>query len=179
VPNALAISATINKLVLEHFSAWSSKLLRSPKVWMRPNFPFFKINYDTAIRPSFSAQGAVIRNSSGVVIHCSSFISSPCSALIGEARAALLVAQLALSLRISSFILERDSLTVILVLQNPSITQDWRIASTISHIYSIIPPTSSWSASHVNRSANFCSHHVASWAQPDFTLAAFPSPLLF
>lgn len=32
VPNALAISATINKLVLEHFSAWSSTLLRSLEV---------------------------------------------------------------------------------------------------------------------------------------------------
>jgi hypothetical protein len=31
-------------------------------------------------------------------------------------------------------------------------------------IHSIIPPTASWKASHVNRSANFCVYHVANWA---------------
>jgi hypothetical protein len=163
VPNALTISTTINKLVLEHHSAWSSSLIRTPKIWQKPYSSFYKVNYDTAIRPSFSAQAAVLRNISGSVIGCCSLISPPCSALFGEARVALLAARLATSLNITSFILEGDSLTVFLALQNPTITQDWRIASMICHIRSIIPSSTSWSASHINQSANFCAHHVASW----------------
>jgi hypothetical protein len=73
-------------------------LIRNPEVWKKPTFPFDKINYDIAIRPSFSAQATVIRNSSGVVIKCNSLISSPFTTLFGEARATLLVVQLALSL---------------------------------------------------------------------------------
>jgi hypothetical protein len=99
-------------------------LIRNPEVWKKPTFPFYKINYDIAIRPSFSAQATVIRNSSVVVIKCNSLISSPFTTLFGEARATLLVVQLALSLQISSFILEGDSLTVTLAFQNPTITQD-------------------------------------------------------
>jgi len=164
VPNAITISATINKLVLEHHFAWSISLIRTPEIWQKPRSPFYKVNYDTAIRPTFSAQAAVIRSFFGSVIGFSSLISPPCSALYGEARAALLTARLATSLHITSFILEGDSLTVSMALKNPTITQDWRIASIISHIWSIIPSSTSWSASHINRSANFCAHHVASWA---------------
>jgi hypothetical protein len=164
IPNALDLSATINRIVLEHHSAWAS--LQSPPsaVWQKPCSPFFKINYDTAIRDSFSAQAAVCRDSAGSIIKCSSLISSPCSAIYGEASAALLAVKLALSLHLSSFILEGDSLTVTLALQQPDHTQDWRIAPIISEALSMIPPTSSWLASHVNRSANFCAHHVANWA---------------
>jgi len=112
IPNAITISATINRLVLEHHSAWSSSMIRSPMIWQKRCPPFYKVNYDTAIRPTFSAQAAVIRSLSGSVIGCSSIISPPCSALYGEARAALLAAQLAISLNITSFIFEGDSLTV-------------------------------------------------------------------
>jgi hypothetical protein len=28
----------------------------------------------------------------------------------------------------------------------------------------MIPSSSTWLASHVNRNANFCGHHVANWA---------------
>jgi len=150
VTNALVISATINKLVLEHHSAWSTTLIRNPEVWQKLNSPLYRVNYDTTIRPSFLAQTAVIINSSGAVIKCSSVISSPCLALFGEVGAALLAVQLAISLNLPSFILEGDSLTVTLALQNLAITQDWCIASTISQIHFIIPPTISWSASHIN-----------------------------
>lgn len=78
IPNAITISATINRLVLEHHSAWSSSMIRSPEIWQEPFPHFYKVNYDTAIRPSFSAQAAVIRSFSGSVIGCSSIISPPC-----------------------------------------------------------------------------------------------------
>jgi hypothetical protein len=64
VPDALAISAHINKLVQEHFLAWKSCLPRIPEVWQKPRFPYLKIKNNTAIRDFFSVQAAVIRNSS-------------------------------------------------------------------------------------------------------------------
>jgi hypothetical protein len=53
-------------------------------------------------------------------------------ALHGKALVALLAACLAISFKVPSFILEDDSLIVILVLQHPNIIQYWRIAPTIS-----------------------------------------------
>jgi hypothetical protein len=160
VPNALAIFAHINKLVLEHSLARKTSLPRSTEVWRKPSSSYIKINYDTAIRDSFSAQAAVIQDSSGTITHCSSLISLPYSVVIGEALSALLTTKLALSLHASFFILEGDSTIVTFAMQNPLITQDWRIAFTISHIHSFIPTTTNWSASSVNRSANFSAHHV-------------------
>jgi hypothetical protein len=112
-------------------------------------FFLFKRNYDTAIRATFSAQAAVCRDSTGSIIKCTSIINSPCSALYSETTAALLAARLAASLGLSSFILEGDSLNVTMALQQPAITTDWRIASIISIIYSTIPQTVNWKASHV------------------------------
>jgi hypothetical protein len=51
-------------------------------------------------------------------------ISPPCTTVYGEVLAALLATKLALSLHAPSFILEGDSITVTLALQNPLITQD-------------------------------------------------------
>jgi hypothetical protein len=97
IPNAL-ISATINKLALEHHSNWSSKLIKTLDVWKKPNSPYLKINYDITIRDFFLAQAFVCRNSSGTIIKCISLISPPCTALRGEALTALLTAHLALLL---------------------------------------------------------------------------------
>jgi hypothetical protein len=72
-----------------------------------------------------------------------------------------LIVQPTLSLHLSSFILEGDSLIVTVALQKPDHTQDWRIAPIISESLSMIPPTLSWLASHVNRSNNFCTYYVA------------------
>jgi hypothetical protein len=122
--DALVISTTINKLALEHFSAWTKKYTSSPKAWERPLPPHFKINYDTTIKPSFSTQVAVCRNSAGTIIGCISLISPPCSTLAGEATAAFLAARLAILLGLSSFILEGNSLIVTMALQHPDITTD-------------------------------------------------------
>jgi hypothetical protein len=63
-----------------------------------------------------------------------------------------------------NFILKCDSLIVTLTIQLPAIIQEWRIASTIFVIHSIIPFSISWTARKVNRSANFCAHHVTNRA---------------
>jgi hypothetical protein len=186
VPNALVISATINKLVLEHHSAWSSILVRNPEVWTKPCSPFYKINYDTAIHDSFSAQAAIIRNSYGVVIKCSSLISPPCAAIYGEALAAFLAVQLALSLQISSFILE--GVGVLLQLHWLfKIQQSLKNGILLPPSHTFIPSFLMQLASHVNRSTNFYAHHVANWAPTRLHFGCIPilsaisgsSPLCF
>jgi hypothetical protein len=90
--NALIISTTINKITLEYYSAWATKYDKTPEVWKSPSPPYFKINYDTAIRATFSAHAAVYRNSTSSIIKCISLIISPYSALYGKATTALLAA---------------------------------------------------------------------------------------
>jgi hypothetical protein len=158
--NALVISFTINKTVLEHHVAWKNSLAISREIWQPPSPPFFKINYDTAIIDIFSTQAAVCRDSRGTIIRCVSIISSPCSLSYSEALATLLASQLATSLGLFNFILQGDSLMVTQALQLPTITKDWRIALDISVIHFIIPPFTNWTVPKINRSANFCAYYV-------------------
>jgi hypothetical protein len=127
---------------------------------VQPTASTFQINFDIAIKEPFSTQSAVCRDSTRAIIQCFAQISPPCSAIYGEASAALLSAQLSLSLKLPSVIFEGDSLIVTLAINNSFITQDWKISSIILYFLSTIPSTTSRSASHINRSANFCAHHV-------------------
>jgi hypothetical protein len=116
VPNALVISYTINWIVKLHHSSWSNKLAPELTVWEKPYSSCFKINYDVAIRPDFLAQATVCRDSFGTIIGCSTIINSPCAPVYGEAKATFLACQLALSLGLSQFIFESDSLIMALSL---------------------------------------------------------------
>jgi hypothetical protein len=125
VPNAMTISAKINRLSNEHYGAWKIQVTPYFSAWTRPIASTFKINYDTAIMNTFLAQSAVCRDSNGLVIQCLAQVSPHCSAIYGEAFTALLAAQLSLSLKLPLVIFEGDSLMVTLAINNPSITQDW------------------------------------------------------
>jgi hypothetical protein len=121
----------INMVTMEHYNAWHPSPPVVTEKWLPPKPPWVTINFDTAIRNSFSTQAAICRNSQGKIIHVASRLSSPCHPNYGEAVAAKLVVTLALSLHLAHFILEGDSQTVISALQNPTVTQDWRISSLI------------------------------------------------
>lgn len=101
-------------------------------------------------------------------------INELCHSNLGEALAAKLAVSLAVSLNIKKFILEEDSQTVILALQLPQISQDWRISSTINFTIDSIPADATWTARRVNRSANFCTHYVACWAAARITTGSIP-----
>jgi hypothetical protein len=81
--------------------------------WIPPAPNWVKINFDTTIRDSFSAQAAVCKSSDGKILHLSSLISSPCSVNEGEALATQLAISLACSFNFDRFILEGDSAVVI------------------------------------------------------------------
>jgi hypothetical protein len=92
--------------------------------WIPPS-SWFKINFDTTIRDTYSAQAAVCRNHHEHIIRMTSQISPLCLPNMGESLAANLATSLASSLNIKRFILEGDSQIVILALQQPNIAQDW------------------------------------------------------
>jgi hypothetical protein len=106
--DARSVSIHVNKIALEHFQAWHSSSQVQLKAWATPPPNWIKINFDTAIRDSFSAQVVICHDSQGQVLHMSSQISPSCSPNVGEARAAQLACSIADSLSYNHFILEGD-----------------------------------------------------------------------
>jgi hypothetical protein len=169
--DALQLSRNVNKVSMEHLVAWKSVPTNSvDEKWIPPPPSIFKINFDTTIRGSFSLQAAISRNHNGQIIQQVTQVSQPCHQNMGEALFARLAVSLAISLRLNHFIIEGDSLIVILALQDPSFTQDWRISSTIESI----PPDCSWSARKIDRSVKFCAHYVVHWAVTKVTTSIIP-----
>jgi hypothetical protein len=62
------VSRKINKVSLEHMAAWKKASIPLEEKWMPPPPHWFKINFDTAIRDTFSAQAAVCRDHLGHII---------------------------------------------------------------------------------------------------------------
>jgi hypothetical protein len=177
--DALQLSRNVNKIYQHHSMAWTQLSTPLIEKWIHPPDDWFKINFDTAIREDFSAQAVVCRNHKGQIIDMVSQINFHCSPNLGEALAAHLAILLASSLHLKNFIFEGDSQTVILALQQPTLSQDWRISNTIYESIGSIPAGSSWSAWKVNRSANFCTHYAAHWAAAKFipgSIPTYPSP---
>jgi len=164
------ISKHINLIAMEHYNTWHPSLLTVIEIekWIPPKLPWVTINFDTAIKDSFSIQAAVYRNSQGRILCMTSQLSPPCHPNYGEALAANLAISLASSLQLDHFILEDDSQVVLLALQNPYVTQDWRISSLIMRTLESVLASSSKNAHKILRSANFCTHHVAHWAVTRF-----------
>jgi hypothetical protein len=109
----------------QHCDAGSKKLDPTPEKWIRPPPNWFKINFDTAIRDSFSCQAAICRDHEGKLIKMTTQIQSKCSPNKGEALATQLAVSLASFLHLNRFVIEGDSQVVILALQQPTIIQDW------------------------------------------------------
>jgi hypothetical protein len=97
----------INQVSLEHFTAWKN-LSQGPveEKWVLPPPTRFKINFDTTIRESYSAQATVCRNYSRQIIQMKSQINNKYLPNMGEALAAQLAVSLAISLNIKKFITE-------------------------------------------------------------------------
>jgi ribonuclease HI len=172
--DARSVSAHINKIALEHFLAWHPPNQVLEEKWGPPPPNWVKLNFDTAIRDSYSVQAVVCRDSTGRILHLSTDLSSSCTPNVGEARAALLACSIAVSLSFDKFILEGDSEVVVLSLQHPNSVRDWRISSVILDCLDSISPSSSWEVRKVKRSANFCAHSVARWAAARFHSGSIP-----
>lgn len=99
------IHETIRKLFEEYQHSWSEKLEVTSTSWVPPPNGSWKINFDVAIRDSFSIGAAVCRDPTGSILFARTKRLPPSSPLRGEARAALFAAQEAHSLgRIPSFL---------------------------------------------------------------------------
>jgi hypothetical protein len=141
--DARILARIILKNYHQHCDAWSHKLVLVLERWTRPPPNWFKINFDTAIRDSFSCQAAICQNHMGQLIHFSTQIQSKCTPNKGEALAAQLAVSLAATLGLDQFIIEGNSHVVILPLQQPAIVHDWRITDIIRNTLDNIPFDSS------------------------------------
>jgi hypothetical protein len=164
IPDISKLALSIKKTASAHAAAWGSVAATEEQAWCPPLEGHYKLNFDTAIRDHFSAQAAVCRDHTGAIVKAISQISPPCSPAYGEAQGALLAASLASQMQLSHFVLEGDSQTVISALLFPAIIHDWHIEHLITATLALLSPTSMWDAKKINRSANFCAHHVATWA---------------
>jgi hypothetical protein len=143
-PDIAKLASFIKKSSLAHAAAWYSSTVKEPQVWIPPQAGHFKINFDTAIRDHFFVQAAVCRDSNGTILKATSQVSPPCTPNYGEAQGALLAASLAVSLNLSNFIIEGDSLIVISTLQFPAIISDWQIEKLTIDTLTLLPPSSKW-----------------------------------
>jgi hypothetical protein len=162
------------KSLLSIFLAWHPPNQDLEEKWIPPPPNWVKLNFDIAIRDSYSTQAMVCKDSLGRILHLSTNLSPSCTPNVGEARAALLACSIVASLSYDKFILEGDSEVVVLSLKHPNSVQDWRISSVILDCLDYIPPTSSWEVRKVKRSANFCVHSVAHWATVGFHSGSIP-----
>jgi hypothetical protein len=164
IPDISKLALSIKKTASAHAAAWGSVAATEEQAWSPPLEGHYKLNFDTAIRDHFSAQAAVCRDHTGAIVKAISQISPPCTPAYGEAQGALLAASLASQMQLSHFVIEGDSQTVISALLFPAIIHDWHIEHLITDTLALLSPTSMWDAKKINRSANFCAHHVATWA---------------
>jgi hypothetical protein len=123
-PHIAKLATSIKKTSLAHATTWCSSSVKEVQVWIPPQAGHFKINFNTAIRDQFSVQAVVCRDSNGSILKAISRVSPPCTPNYGEAQRALLAASLAVSLNLSNFSIEGDSLIVILALQFLAIISD-------------------------------------------------------
>lgn len=79
-------------------------------------------------------QAVICRDSSGQILIAKSSLGPPCDPNTREALVAFIVAQMAASLKLQSFIMEGDSQVVVLAINNSDLTIDWQITPIISDI---------------------------------------------
>jgi hypothetical protein len=115
--NALQLSRNVNKVSMEHLVAWKTVPNNSvEEKWIPPPPSIFKINFDIAIRDTFSVQAAIRRNHKGQILQQATQVNQTCHPNMGEALVAKLAVSLASSLSLNHFIIEGDSLIVIFAL---------------------------------------------------------------
>jgi hypothetical protein len=139
-----------------------------------------KGNFDVAVRDSFAVVAAVISDSSSNIIMAATQKLLLTDPLIGEASAALLASQLALSSGFDTLFLEGDALLVILAINTPSLFPSRNFSNIVSDIRLGLSSFQSWNILKVSHSANFRAHALAKWAASYLVFGSIPkgSPIL-
>jgi hypothetical protein len=123
-----------------------------------------KLNFDVAVKDSFSVAAAVVSDEKGDILSAATQNLHGTDALQGEAHAALLAIRLADSMGCRLVVLEGDALLVILAINNPPLFSSWNFANCLADISLVLSSFQSWNALKVSRSANFRAHVLGKWA---------------
>lgn len=104
----------IRALYFKHSLAWNEVLRPTPPtLWRPPPDNVWKINFDVAVRNSYSFVAAVCRNIEGTILFAWIKSLPPSQPLVGKARATLFAVQEVCFLQFENIIFEGDSKTVI------------------------------------------------------------------
>lgn len=98
---------------------------------------------------------------------------------LGEATAALLAVQLASLEGYSSLMLERDSLTSILAINNAKCFTEWNFSSVIVDTHYLLHFMPKQTASNISRKANYRARHTAKWTVSNLIFGSIPNSSLF
>jgi hypothetical protein len=152
----------IKSSISHHLEAWC---LRHPSfsIWTPPPVGSFKVNFNTAIRPSFAVAAAILRDHSGNIMAVNTLKLPYVDANKGEAYAALLAVRLASSFGCPSIILEGGSLLTVLAIKEPQLFLDCNTKFVISNINLLLTAFSFWKVCKAFRCANICVHLVTRW----------------
>jgi hypothetical protein len=156
-----------------HLEAWNSKAL--PALWLPPAKGWVKLNFDVAVKDSFSVAAAVVSDENGDILNAATQKLHGSDALQGEAHAALLAVRLAYSMGCRLIALEGDALLVILAINNPPLFSSWNFANCLADIRLVLSSFQSWNALKVSRSANFRAHVLGKWAASHLVFGSIPT----
>ena len=132
------------------------------------------MSFHVVLRDTFSIQAAVGKNHKGEIKKILTQVKPPCSQVNGEAQAAKLVGVLASSMQLEKFILEGESSSIILALQNSAVRLDFLFEHIVNDTPTSFPASSLWEAKKISRNENFCAFYVIYRA----TTRVFPSCIL-
>lgn len=166
MPEPKLLLSKVVKIAGEHLVA-SSKFNRQPpllKTWIPPPSPWLKINFDIAIRPSFSGLSTVVRDYLSNFVFAWTAKDVNLDPQVADAKAACLGLSESLKQGLSSTIIEGDAATVIAPLFDWSIAPPWSIEPLTKEARSLLSSFSVWNVCYVPRLANRAAHSLAQWA---------------
>jgi hypothetical protein len=173
LPSPIKIIHQVSCSFKFHLEAWNSKVL--PALWLPPAKGWVKLNFDVAVKGSFSVAATVVSDEKGDVLNAATQKLHGSDALQGEAHAALLAVRLADSMGCKLITLEGDALLVILAINNPPLFSSWNFANCLADISLVLSSFQSWVALKVSRCANFRAHVLGKWAASHHVFGSIPT----
>lgn len=132
-----------------------------PIIWSPPPLSCIKINYVASWKTGQAGLAVLARDAKGSLIAGQIAMVLAPSPLYAGALASLLSVQLALSLQASHFILEADSLHLVNLLNNSTLSTDWSVMPLLDYIRDLAVALPSYSWRWTSSLANQAANHIA------------------
>ncbi|KAK9287687.1 hypothetical protein L1049_016125 [Liquidambar formosana] len=159
------ILAHIDKVANEHLASFVAPSRSiAQRVWIPPPSHWLKLNFDVALRPTFSVLSVVVRDSNGAFIFAWTKKAGPLHPGVAEAQASCFALSEALKHGLSDIVLEGDASSVLNPLSNWSLAPYWELEAYILEARAMLGLWQLWLVNHVPWLANRAAHALAQWA---------------